>query len=60
MSLDIKGGFKKPGGYVIQNVTDKNSDSQHWKIEYEGKNLFLIRSALAHNLFLSVIDNSLK
>ena len=32
---------------------------QFWSIEYQGKNIYLIRSAFAKNLFLGIKDNEI-
>jgi len=59
MSLDIKGESKKSGTPIIQWKTT-GSPNQLWKIEPQGKNIYLIRSAMDNNLLLSVKDNSLR
>ena len=59
MCLDIKGESKKPGGAIIQ-WKSTGSKNQLWIVEYQGKNLYMIRSAMDPNLLLSVKDNSLK
>lgn len=59
MCLDIKGESKKPGTVIIQ-WKPTGLLNQLWKIEYQGKNIYLIRSAMDSNLLLSVRDNSLK
>jgi hypothetical protein len=60
MSLDIKGMITKPGTYIVQNKATGDGKSQLWDIEYQGKNLYMIRSALDRELLLGVKDNSLK
>ena len=45
MFLDVKGESKKPGASIIQ-WSSTGAVNQLWKIEYQGKNIFLIRSAM--------------
>lgn len=45
MFLDVKGESKKPGAAIIQ-WSSTGAVNQLWKIEYQGKNIFLIRSAM--------------
>lgn len=54
--MDKKG---LPGTPIVQK---KNCDEkwQMWTIEYQGKNLFLIRSAQDPSLFMGIKDNSIK
>lgn len=59
MCLDIKGQSKKPGTPIIQ-WKNTGSINQLWKVQYQGKNIYLIRSAMDSTLFMSVKDNSLK
>lgn len=57
--LDIKGESNKEGANIIQwsSTVGKN---QCWRLEEQGKRVYLLRSAMDKTLFLSVKDNSLK
>ena len=59
MFLDVKGESKKPGAHIIQ-WKSTGALNQHWIIEYQGKNLYFIKSAMDESLFMTVKDNSLK
>lgn len=59
LSLDVKGESKKPGTPIIQYKSTKK-DNQLWAIEYQGKNIYMIRSMMDKGLYLGVRDNSLK
>lgn len=59
MCLDIKAESKKPGTPIIQWKPNGNIN-QLWKIEYQGKNIYMIRSAMDPRLYMCVNSNSLK
>lgn len=59
MFLDIKGQSKKPGAHIIQ-WGSTGALNQLWIVEYQGKNIYQIRSAMDEKLYMSVKDNSLK
>lgn len=57
--LDVKGAKKKEGEHIIQ-WKETDGDNQLWKIEYLGKNIYIIRSCLDSGLLMTVKSNSLK
>ena len=57
--LDIKGQSTKEGTPVIQ-WENNNGKNQIWRLEEQGKRVYLIRSAMDKNLLLGIKDNSLK
>ena len=46
-------------GSIITQEEKSDEMWQMWILEYQGKNLYLIRSALAKNLFLGINDNDI-
>lgn len=50
---------KAEAGSVITQQSKTDEMWQMWILEYQGKNLYLIRSALAKNLFLGIKDNDI-
>lgn len=50
---------KAEPGSVITQQSKSDEMWQMWILEYQGKNLYLIRSALAKNLFLGIKDNDI-
>lgn len=57
--LDIKGESDKEGANIIQwNHTQ--GLNQRWYLENQGKDLYLIRSALKPELFIGIKNNEFK
>ena len=57
MFMAIKNNSDTIGTPIIQ-TKNNNKEGSWWKIEYQGKNLYLIRSAIKSKLLLGIQDNS--
>jgi arabinogalactan endo-1,4-beta-galactosidase len=57
--LDIKDSSEKEGASIIQWENNQGLN-QRWYLENQGKDLYLIRSALKPDLFIGVKNNEFK
>jgi hypothetical protein len=57
--MDIKEGSKKEGAPIIQ-WPNAEAPNQKWFIENQGKDLYLIRSVSAPDLFIGIKNNNPK
>lgn len=55
--VDVKSGSNKEGASIIQFGLN-NDPNQQWRIENQGKDLYLIRTCMEGNLCLGIKGNS--